>query len=343
MHFISNLKFQVHLIVLDLIDVSKRSSYSMMRVQIWIRKSCTKIILAAFAFTSLFILFDERNKIPVNIGFLRFTTTPRLERKSNLSRSISLISSLEEIRDSLDIVSDDNPQFINYIQKKLVPPSPSTSSLNLHKSIHTGQIGQAEEVIQYFKMKKNGVFVEAGAWDGEYLSNTLYLEAKYNWTGLLVEPNSGAFNKLVTRNRKAHSVHSCLSVTAHPDIVEFDSADVFGGIDTELDNVDNRNLARMRDSIPEAMRTKETVECYPLYSLLLAIGSTDKVDLLSLDIEGAELAVLRAIPWDKVNIELVMIEVNHSDKREIDNVMTSAGFGVYKKLKEQDIIYRKLN
>ena len=38
------------------------------------------------------------------------------------------------------------------------------------------QIGQAEEVIQYFNGKRNGVFVEAGAWDGEYLSNTLLLE-----------------------------------------------------------------------------------------------------------------------------------------------------------------------
>ena len=38
------------------------------------------------------------------------------------------------------------------------------------------QIGQAEEVIQYFNGKTNGVFVEAGAWDGEYLSNTLLLE-----------------------------------------------------------------------------------------------------------------------------------------------------------------------
>ena len=65
--------------------------------------------------------------------------------------------------------------------------------------------------------------------------------------------------------------------------------------------------------------------------------------LLDCVTEGAELAVLKTLPWHSVDIELVMIEVNHSDKREIDNVMTSAGFGVYKKLKEQDIIYRKLN
>ena len=29
-------------------------------------------------------------------------------------------------------------------------------------------------------------FIEAGAFDGAFLSNSLYLEMKHNWTGLLV-------------------------------------------------------------------------------------------------------------------------------------------------------------
>ena len=72
----------------------------------------------------------------------------------------------------------------------------------------------------------------------------------------------------------------------------------------------------MRDSIPGDMRSRYQLQCYPLYDLLLALHNP-RVDFLSLDIEGAELAVLRTIPWDKVNIELVMIEINHSDKLEI--------------------------
>ena len=92
----------------------------------------------------------------------------------------SEISSLEDIREDLKSISDDNPGFIKYIQNRLVPPALQNSSLRLHKSIHTGQIGQAEEVIKYFKGKSHGIFVEAGAFNGEYLSNTLYLEVNYN-------------------------------------------------------------------------------------------------------------------------------------------------------------------
>ena len=103
--------------------------------------------------------------------------------------------------------------------------------------------------MKYFNNKKNGVFFEAGAFNGEYLSNTLYLEAKLNWTGLLVEPNTKAYGELLTKKRKSHSINSCLSLTSHPDLVTFDSADVYGGIDVHLDNAKNSDLKRVRSSL----------------------------------------------------------------------------------------------
>ena len=67
----------------------------------------------------------------------------------------------------------------------------------------------------------------------------------------------------------------------------------------------------MRDSIPEDMRSKYKLQCYPLYHLLLALDNP-RVDFLSLDIEGAELAVLKTIPWDKVDIEVITVETKHA-------------------------------
>ena len=48
-----------------------------------------------------------------------------------------------------------------------------------------------------------------------------------------------------------------------------------------------------------------TVQCFPLYSILLAVGQT-KIDYLSLDIEGSETDVLTNVPWHLVDI-LVLI------------------------------------
>ena len=49
-------------------------------------------------------------------------------------------------------------------------------------------------------------------------------------------------------------------------------------------------------------------QCFPLYSLLLALGNPT-VDYLSLDVEGTELGILRTIPWDKVTYYSNVLQV----------------------------------
>ena len=72
---------------------------------------------------------------------------------------------------------------------------------------------------EYFGGKKNGFFIEAGAWNGVYLSNSLYLEMERNWTGLLVEANGKAYKELLEANRKAYSFNGCLSLLGKPEQV----------------------------------------------------------------------------------------------------------------------------
>ena len=67
--------------------------------------------------------------------------------------------------------------------------------------------------------------------------NIFCLQAAANWTGLLVEPNIKAFREIQQKNRKAHSINACLAVTSHPAKVEFDAADVFGGIAQNLEPI----------------------------------------------------------------------------------------------------------
>jgi hypothetical protein len=45
------------------------------------------------------------------------------------------------------------------------------------------------------------------------------------------------------------------------------------------------------------------VQCFPLYSMLVAVGRT-RVDYFSLDVEGSEYKILATIPWHKVDIKV---------------------------------------
>ena len=50
------------------------------------------------------------------------------------------------------------------------------------------------------------------------------------------------------------------------------------------------------------------VQCFPLYSILLALG-VDHVDYFSLDVEGSELEVLKTVPFGAVTIDTFTIEI----------------------------------
>ena len=49
------------------------------------------------------------------------------------------------------------------------------------------------------------------------------------------------------------------------------------------------------------MKTVVDIDCLPLFTLLAALDFPT-VDFFSLDVEGAELGILKTIPWEKVKI-----------------------------------------
>ncbi len=75
------------------------------------------------------------------------------------------------------------------------------------------------KIKNFFFFQKNGFFIECGAFDGEQLSNTLLLEIRYGWTGLLIEMDPHFYTQLRGKNRKAYSINACLSPTGRVSLV----------------------------------------------------------------------------------------------------------------------------
>ena len=82
-------------------------------------------------------------------------------------------------------LNQNDPKLINKIKELIDPPSEKDYNF-VKKPDLTGQFGQALEIEKLFEGRRNGFFIEAGAFNGEDISNTLLFEMKHNWTGILI-------------------------------------------------------------------------------------------------------------------------------------------------------------
>lgn len=91
-----------------------------------------------------------------------------------------------------------------------------------------------------------------------------------------------------------------------------------------------------------------TVQCFPLYSVLAAL-EFPHIDYFSLDIEGAEFAVLDTLPWEEIEMTMLGIEMNHAgdifdgDKNDIHDLMWKHGYKYADTAVIDDFFYKKEN
>jgi hypothetical protein len=82
-----------------------------------------------------------------------------------------------------------------------------------------------------------------------------------------------------------------------------------GTLSSILENNDDQVPFKMEKE-RQSETTKNTtqdiykVQCFPLYSILLAIGRTH-IDYFGLDVEGSEYKILKTIPWHKVYVQVL--------------------------------------
>ena len=156
----------------------------------------------------------------------------------------------------------------------------------------------------------NGLFVEAGAYDGETWSNTLYLERFRNWTGLLIEPSAENYHKLRGKNRNAYSINSCVSPGESSIKSSYIEAGPFGVIT-------NQSSPVLVTCHPFGKILNQLFENYfsekrSLISNQKVKGQKYVIDYMSLDIEGGEKATLKAFPWHRFKINLLNVEYNQN-------------------------------
>ena len=240
----------------------------------------------------------------------------------------------------------------------LIPPYKEGLNLqNDENIVFEGQYGQVPYIGKVLGLDKDqskpGFFIEAGASDGKTISNSLYFEMQYGWTGLLVEPNPDYLENLIKLGRYAWILPHCLSTTTHVETVKFDVSDLVSGV--MVDGKPKPSVLNdkypldyiYRLIMPEKTYAREIqVQCFPLYSVLMALGNPH-IDYFSLDVEGAEAMILQTLPWNKINVTSLTIETVHAgdifpgSQDDIRDFMKQNGYDLVEALHIDDVFYRE--
>lgn len=170
----------------------------------------------------------------------------------------------------------------------------------------TREEAEKKLIREYFDNKKEGYFVDVGANDPTaIISQSWHLENLLQWKGILVEPNP-KFATMCREQRPASTSFACACVdneaeqeiTLYIPIRDGKEMDVHAGIEKNIDDFDYKQHIEVK------------VPGRTLNSLLNEVGA-NSVDLLSIDVEGAELEVLKGFDIEKYRPALILLEDKH--------------------------------
>lgn len=221
-------------------------------------------------------------------------------------------------------------------------PAPQVSVVD-HSTLralgYSSQIGQDLWLDRHvFGGQRGGVFVDVGAHDGEAYSNSLFLEEHRGWSGLCIEPNRDVFERLVAR-RAATCV--AVAVGAADGSAEFMAISGYGEM---LSGVRQHYAPAHLERIDRDMTRhggEATTYQVPIRRLdgLLREHSLTHVDLLCIDVEGAEAEVLRSIRLAEFGVRAVLMENNYV-QGSLTRAMRRQGFQLLARIGWDDCYVR---
>jgi len=165
-----------------------------------------------------------------------------------------------------------------------------------------GQDKYLEENV--FKGKTNGTFVDIGGHDGVDGSNTLFFERFRGWNGICIEPAPSQYAKMV-KNRSAE----CLNVALADFAGEAEFLEVTKGVH-HMGGLTQDLRPNIRELIAEREGSESQIVRVPVttFGKLAAERNLRHVDYCSIDVEGAELRVLKGIDFEFTDISVISVE-----------------------------------
>lgn len=191
---------------------------------------------------------------------------------------------------------------------------------------------------------RNGFYLDIGASQPTLLSNTAVFESCLGWQGVCVEPNLSRMPALLL-SRTCLIVPHCVAEKERVLTLHTDHAGAGEGMATA--ETDDQRSAAIPDERFDAEEVIDSL-CFRLEKLLdqIAVGGASElpvksglssdvvhpgaslltVDLISLDVEGQEVAILRRFPFNKFYVRVFLVEADHESALQLDLLFLAGGY-----------------
>jgi FkbM family methyltransferase len=165
---------------------------------------------------------------------------------------------------------------------------------------------EKRQIREYFDLKRDGVVVEVGANDPTALtSQSLHLENELGWQAVLIEPNPDLAQRARDERPRAKVFEfACVSSDDIGELSFYIPVTTTGEIHSHASiekNIDDQQYAEHR-----VLKVRSKT----LNSILDESG-IQQIDLLSIDVEGAEMEVLKGLDLSKHRPRLILLEDKH--------------------------------
>ena len=203
-------------------------------------------------------------------------------------------------------------------------------------------LNNLDQQIEKYLNFDGGYFVELGANDGCFQSNTYYYERFRKWRGVLIEPAPNLFLRCrENRSLENHIVcAACVSFDYEDEFVKIVYSNSMSvSLNVETDIVDPQAHAELGRQF---LRPSETIFTFgamatPLNSILVDAKAPKLIDFLSLDVEGSELDVLKGVDHDIFRFRYMLIECRNLPR--LDSYLQSKRYDLVERFNEHDYLF----
>ena len=201
---------------------------------------------------------------------------------------------------------------------------------------YTSQAGQDKMIKKnFFDGKKNGFFIEIGAYDGISGSNCYHFERFLNWDGIAIEPSNIQFEKL-KKNRKCKVLNNAIS----DEVKEVEFIEVTEGL-TQMSGINDSSFERNFKIISNNQASKTNSIKLKTITFDEIVPKNKDIDYLSIDIEGGEMNLLKSIDFKTNSIKVISVENNIPKEQNFKNFFEEINFTYLDRIGQDEIFYNR--